>query len=358
MQVREVMTNNPACCLPDSSLQEVARMMVENDCGCIPVVKDHETMKPVGTITDRDITIRTVANGQNPVTMTASDAMSIDIAMIKPNASLEECFKAMEEKDIRRILVADEQGKLCGIVAQADIAQKNFNPVRTSEYLREISVSSPSYGMTLSKDYESERSIFKAGTVLPILLGVGSLTAFVYYLGQRKMNSEEKTNQSTSEFQSFPVEQTSIHNFVDADQEVETRQRNLENRVQALKTGIQSVTENSETSKGRFELKQSAGGQYFFNLKASNGQIILSSEMYNSKNAAERGIESIKRNAADGARFERKSGANNQSYFILKAGNGEEIGKSENYTSEAAMENGISSVMKNAPNAEITETVG
>jgi uncharacterized protein YegP (UPF0339 family)/CBS domain-containing protein len=361
MQVREVMTSDPACCLPDSSLQEVARLMVENDCGCIPVVKDKETMKPVGTITDRDITIRTVANGQNPVTMTASDAMSIDIATIKPNASLEECFKAMEEKDIRRILVADEQGKLCGIVAQADIVQKNFNPVTTTEFLREISEPSPSHNMTMSKNYESERSRSKTGTVLPILLGVGSLTAFVYYLGQRKLSTEEKTNQSTSEYQSFPVEQTSIHNFVDADLEVETRQRNLENRVQALKTGIQSVAEkaeNTETSKGRFELKQSANGQYFFNLKASNGQVILSSEMYNSKSAAERGIESIKRNAADTNRFERKSGANNQSYFILKAGNGEEIGKSENYTSEAAMENGISSVMKNAPNAEITETAG
>src|SRR5438045_2634773 len=107
MKVREVMTSNPACCTPDSTLQEVARMMIQNDCGCIPVVNDLTNRKPVGTITDRDITVRTVAAGQNPVPMKASDIMSIDVATIKPNQSLEECFRKMEEKEIRRILVVD-----------------------------------------------------------------------------------------------------------------------------------------------------------------------------------------------------------------------------------------------------------
>jgi hypothetical protein len=210
----------------------------------------------------------------------------------------------------------------------------------------------------MSKNYENEQSRSKTGTILPILLGIGSITGFIYYLGQRKMSSDEKTNRLTSDYQSLSVNETPVHNFIDADEEVEIRHRNLENRVQALKTEIQSVAENDDISNGRFELKQSSGGQYFFNLKAGNGQIILTSEMYNSKNAAESGIESVKRNAADGNRFERKVGTNNQPYFTLKAGNGEEIGKSESYSSETAMENGISSVMKNAPNAEITETAG
>src|SRR5215218_7365045 len=105
MRVSEVMTNNPACCTPDSGLQEVARMMVENDCGCIPVVDSYLEMKPVGTITDRDITVCTVAGGQNPLVMKASDIMSINIATVNPDTSLEECLKTMEERDIRRILV-------------------------------------------------------------------------------------------------------------------------------------------------------------------------------------------------------------------------------------------------------------
>src|SRR5688500_16858131 len=142
MQVREVMTSNPVCCTPDSTLQEVAQMMVEMDCGCIPVVKDLTGRKPVGTITDRDIVIRTVAVGQNPVPIKAQDIMSIDIATIRPNQSIEECLRAMEEKDIRRILVVDEQGNCCGIVAQEDIVVNSNNPARTTEYIREISESS------------------------------------------------------------------------------------------------------------------------------------------------------------------------------------------------------------------------
>jgi uncharacterized protein YegP (UPF0339 family) len=103
---------------------------------------------------------------------------------------------------------------------------------------------------------------------------------------------------------------------------------------------------------GKFDLKKSASGKYFFSLKAGNGQTILTSEMYESKGGATNGIESVKRNAPDDNRYERKtSAANNEPYFVLKAGNGEPIGRSENYSSTAAMENGIESVKQNAPAA-------
>jgi len=72
MQVTDIMTKNPACCTPDTNLQEVAMLMVEHDCGETPVVKDKKSMKLIGVITDRDITIRTVAEGKNPLEMTAS----------------------------------------------------------------------------------------------------------------------------------------------------------------------------------------------------------------------------------------------------------------------------------------------
>jgi uncharacterized protein YegP (UPF0339 family) len=296
-----------------------------------------------------------VAGGQNPLEMKASDIMSIDIATIKPTSSLEECFRAMEKKDIRRILVVDEQGRCCGIVAQADVAQNSSNPVRTTEFLREISESSPSHNMTMSRDWESNQSSFNVRSFLPVLLGIGSGAALIYYFGQRKASHSIDFNYQTDKHQPTPANR-SFTNYTDADDEIGRRQRNLENRVQALKTEIQTVAESPEPSSGRFELKQSASGQYYFNLKAGNGQIILSSEMYNSKKAAENGIESVKRNAADSKRYERKTGQNNQPYFVLKAGNGEEIGKSETYSTESAMENGISSVMENAPNAKISET--
>ena len=106
---------------------------------------------------------------------------------------------------------------------------------------------------------------------------------------------------------------------------------------------------------GKFELKTSANGKFHFNLKASNGQIILSSEMYETRSAAENGIESVKKNAADDARYERKTSAKGDPYFVLKAANGQEIGRSEMYSAASAMENGIDSVKTNAPDAAIAD---
>ena len=106
---------------------------------------------------------------------------------------------------------------------------------------------------------------------------------------------------------------------------------------------------------GKFEIKQSANGKFHFNLKASNGQVILSSEMYESKSACQNGIESIKKNGGDEKRFERNESKDGEPYFIIKAGNGQEIGRSEMYSGNAAMENGIQSVIKNAPDADIVD---
>jgi len=106
---------------------------------------------------------------------------------------------------------------------------------------------------------------------------------------------------------------------------------------------------------GKFELKKGASGKYHFNLKAANGQVILSSEMYNDKAGAEGGIASVQSNAADDGRYERKASKNNEPYFVLKAGNGQIIGKSEMYSSETAMEKGIASVKANGPAATVQD---
>ena len=107
---------------------------------------------------------------------------------------------------------------------------------------------------------------------------------------------------------------------------------------------------------GKFELKEAANGQFHFNLKAGNGQIILSSEMYSSRSAAENGIVSVQKNAGDDSRYDRKESSNGKPFFTLKAGNGEVIGRSEMYESEAARDNGIESVKSNAPGASIAES--
>lgn len=106
---------------------------------------------------------------------------------------------------------------------------------------------------------------------------------------------------------------------------------------------------------GKFEIKQGTTGKFRFNLKASNGQIILTSEAYESRAAAVKGITSVKKNAGNDKRFERKIAKNGEGYFVLKASNGEPIGRSETYKTNRSLEAGIASVAKNAPDAPVGE---
>jgi CBS domain-containing protein len=124
MQVKDVMTADPACCAPETSLTEVAGLMVDNDCGEIPVVESKSSRKPIGVVTDRDIICRVVAKGLNPGEKTAADCMSPNVITVTPSTSLEECCRLMEDKLIRRVPVVDENGDCCGIVAIADIARQ------------------------------------------------------------------------------------------------------------------------------------------------------------------------------------------------------------------------------------------
>lgn len=138
MNVGEIMTKDPACCTPETGLQEVAQIMVDNDCGCVPVVDTKESKVPVGMITDRDITCRIVAKGQNPLDLTASDAMTGTVVSVTPETSVEECCNVMESSQIRRVAVVDENGACCGIVAQADVAT-NAAARQTAEVVQEVS---------------------------------------------------------------------------------------------------------------------------------------------------------------------------------------------------------------------------
>jgi uncharacterized protein YegP (UPF0339 family) len=103
---------------------------------------------------------------------------------------------------------------------------------------------------------------------------------------------------------------------------------------------------------GKFEIYTDKAGEFRFRLKAGNGEIILASEGYKARSGAEGGIASVKRNAADPARYARKETGAGHS-FTLKAANGEVIGTSETYASAASRDGGIASVMKNAPDAEV-----
>jgi CBS domain-containing protein len=138
MQVKEVMTADPACCISETGLQEVAGMMVDHDCGEIPVVEDQETRLPIGVITDRDIVCRTVAQGLNPLDLTVADCMTKPCVTVTPEMSIQECSRIMEDHKIRRVPVVDADGSCCGIVALADIALYAKRSV-TAEVIKEVS---------------------------------------------------------------------------------------------------------------------------------------------------------------------------------------------------------------------------
>jgi len=106
---------------------------------------------------------------------------------------------------------------------------------------------------------------------------------------------------------------------------------------------------------GKFVISEGKSGKYRFSLKASNGQEILGSEAYNSKSACENGIESVRKNSQNDALYDKKTAKDGSPYFNLKATNGQVIGTSEMYKSISAMENGIESVKKNAPDAAVDD---
>ena len=134
--VTSVMTANPACCTAQTPLRDVARMMVDHDCGQIPVVDDQGA--PLGVVTDRDIAVRIVAEGRDAASATAGDAMSTPAQTVREDSSLKDAVCLMEAAKIRRVPVVDASGKLAGIVSIADIALAGKDAA-TAEVVKEIS---------------------------------------------------------------------------------------------------------------------------------------------------------------------------------------------------------------------------
>lgn len=122
MQVRDIMTENPTCCGPSTSLQEAAKLMDECDCGELPVLDEQN--RPIGVVTDRDICCRAVAKGMDPAQTAVREVMSEPVVTATPDDSVDDCCRRMEDNQIRRIPVVDQSGSCCGIVAQADVARE------------------------------------------------------------------------------------------------------------------------------------------------------------------------------------------------------------------------------------------
>jgi CBS domain-containing protein len=133
---RDVMTPDPACCTPNTTLDEVAKLMARNDCGEIPVVDTGDQL--VGVVTDRDIVCRVVAEGKNPVAYTAETCMSGPVVTVKVDAPLDDVVRTMEKHQIRRVPVVDERQSCVGIISQADVSWAGA-PEEVGELVREVS---------------------------------------------------------------------------------------------------------------------------------------------------------------------------------------------------------------------------
>jgi CBS domain-containing protein len=123
VRVSDIMTPDPACCTPESTAREAATLMKEHDCGSIPVVENQQSKRLVGTVTDRDLTVRGLAAAKGPETR-VRELMTEAPVTCGPNDEVEIVREVMVARLVRRVPVVDENGKVVGIVAQADIARE------------------------------------------------------------------------------------------------------------------------------------------------------------------------------------------------------------------------------------------
>ncbi len=133
--IRDVMTSNPRSLESGSSAVEAARLMRDEDVGIVPIV---EGKKLVGTVTDRDIVTRVVAEGKTPESVTVGDIASRELVTIDPQQDLDDALRLMARHQVRRLPVVEEDGKLVGIVAQKDVAM-HASEAQTGEVVEDIS---------------------------------------------------------------------------------------------------------------------------------------------------------------------------------------------------------------------------
>lgn len=138
MKVREIMTPEPVCCIPEDSAQKVAAMLRDQNIGSMPVVMDQASRKLVGVITDRDLCCNVVAKGLNPVTTRIDRIFSLGPITCRDGENVALCEQQMQEHQVRRIPVVDGEGRCIGIVSQADLALRE-KPEKISKVVTEIS---------------------------------------------------------------------------------------------------------------------------------------------------------------------------------------------------------------------------
>ena len=137
----EVMTRDPVSCVPEDSITRVAQVMKQQDVGSVPVVESGNSRKLVGIVTDRDIVVKVLAGGRGVENATVRDAMTSNPASCRENEDVDGAVKLMADRQVRRMPIVDADGRLVGIIAQADVATRVNRDHKTGELVEAISES-------------------------------------------------------------------------------------------------------------------------------------------------------------------------------------------------------------------------
>jgi CBS domain-containing protein len=135
----EIMTKNPVCCLPNDSVAKAAELMKSENIGSIPIVDNEQTEKLVGIVTDRDLALKIIAEGRDAKSTKVEAVMTHKLVTCHADDDLQKVLDAMAEHQLRRIPVVDNDNKIVGIIAQADVATRAGQPEKTAELVKEVS---------------------------------------------------------------------------------------------------------------------------------------------------------------------------------------------------------------------------
>ena len=136
---RDVMTGDPVCCVPTDTVARIAKLMKTENIGSVPICEDRHGKELLGIVTDRDLALQVVAENRDASTTKVQDIMTRKPWACRPDDDLQTALDAMEKHQVRRIPVVDDDRRLIGMIAQADVAVRSDQPEKTAEVVEEIS---------------------------------------------------------------------------------------------------------------------------------------------------------------------------------------------------------------------------
>ena len=139
MKIRDIMTRDPTCVTPGTTVRDAAKLMQRENAGALPVCESEGTKKLVGMITDRDIAIRVIGEGRDGNTRVNEVMTSGSLATLRPDADVNDLMQTMGEEQVRRVPIVDERGTLVGIVSQADVVRKARDDSKAERTVEKIS---------------------------------------------------------------------------------------------------------------------------------------------------------------------------------------------------------------------------